>query len=152
MTREDLELMRRDIFDKETVVNGLIVDIKTIKGERFALVQRLRKECPHEEVSHCAGYVCKEVKLAEIDMPGHFEYEEVDVVAPRRKCVCCGLNEVGKHVLSYDALKKKYDNLPVGQSVDIDFEYIFKELGNQEKRKVTKFLHGTHVRCPEDYF
>lgn len=143
MTRQDLEVALQSIFEKENEVNKLIANIKTIKEEYSALVQRLRRECSHEEVSHSPGYICKKVKLIDIDMAGHFEYEEVDVVSPHRKCVLCGLYEMGEHVLDRDALKKRYENLPINQPIDIDSEYIFRELRNQEKRKVTNFKENT---------
>lgn len=146
----NLELMRQSIFDKEDEVNRSVADIKRIREERFALVQKLREECPHKEITHCKGYVRKEIKLAEIDMPGHFTYEEVEVISPRRKCTFCGLDEIGKHVLDHYALRERHKDLPVGQSVDIDREYMFDKLGNKEKRRVVDFK-GQHIKCPGDY-
>lgn len=55
MVKSKLELLRQEIFDKQTEVESLEKRAKTLREECRTSVQRLRQECPHEEVSHQKG-------------------------------------------------------------------------------------------------
>ena len=152
---KELEEFRQNIFDKQNRVIDLEKRANKLREECKTFVQKLKRECPHEEVAHTGGWIGQVVKYAEVDMNCDSSYLEVEVHNPERRCVFCGYYETGRHVLKDDILKEKYKYLGMDETVNIDIEYIFQKLGNQEKRKIleaNKDVIMSALICPKEYF
>ena len=144
MTRAYLNFLRTSVFDNEDEVKFLREKLDAIRKKHATLLRRLSEECPHLEVVHTKGCVFKIKELAEIDMPGHFEQERLGIQAPSRMCTFCGLKEIGRHRDGEVYLEAKYAGLPVGQSVNIDPEYEFSKL-NQQNREIVESWKETRL-------